>query len=402
LTFSNVVGKRRTEMLKQTGNDAALIKAVNYLSKTKHDAKYHEEKIIHCRLFPLLILLTLLVETFFVCPCIASTQEQYGFKIGRRDKAFGIHFGDHGNGWIVGDNGLALKSEDGGESWQRVSISEDDSFNDVYFVGAKGWIVGGGGVILHTDDGGKSWVRQSAAGGEAPTIKANIATDRTCPAVEPSSSLRQALMRVHFVDQNIGVTVGADGTILRTEDGGESWQNVSPDWMGLMPAELMDRGVLSINLYDVIFLNETSGWVVGDWGTILHTLDGGKTWSLSHIGQFPPLFSVCFKNDKVGWAVGQNGFALKSENGGASWDRFSVNTENSLYRIQLKDDYGVMAGDQATMFKTDDGGLTWASVDVGLRPPYPYFSDVCLLLSNSAKVVSVGNGIILKSTISTK
>jgi photosystem II stability/assembly factor-like uncharacterized protein len=350
------------------------------------------------RCYYLLLLLVLLIMTFFCSHCFASGSE--GYQLVRRDKAFSINFRDVKNGWIVGDNGLALRTEDGGGSWQRVSISEDDTFNDVYFVGQKGWIVGGGGLILHTDDGGTTWSRQSATGGVAPIIGIPVETDnRTCPVVEPASALRQALMKVSFIDQGKGITVGADGTILRTEDGGASWENVSPNLMEILPMELIDRGVTSLNFYDVLFLNETRGWVVGDWGTILCTADGGKTWTVSHIGPFPSLFSMSFKNANEGWTVGQNGFALKTDNGGDSWTKFGVDTENSLYRIQVKEDYGVMVGDQSMIFESNDGGKTWTKINSDFQPPYPWLVDACILPSNSANILTVGKGIIINTKI---
>lgn len=55
----------------------------------------------------------------------------------------------------------------------------------------------------------------------------------------------------------------------------------------------------SIISLSLLYINDTSGWVVGDWGTILHSVDKAKTWSLSHMGQFAPLFSVCFKMEKL-------------------------------------------------------------------------------------------------------
>ncbi|SPD74135.1 hypothetical protein PITCH_A2050023 [uncultured Desulfobacterium sp.] len=349
------------------------------------------------RHYYLILISILLLNTFLWSMCISSGQADS--QLARRDKAFSINFRDNKYGWIVGDNGLALRTEDGGGSWQRVSMSEDYTFNDVYFVGKKGWIVGGGGVILHTDDSGITWSTQSATGGGPPTLEISTGADRTCPVVEPSSALRQTLMKVFFIDQDKGITVGADGTILRTEDGGINWINVSPNLLEILPAELIDRGVTSVNLYDVLFLNETSGWVVGDWGTILCTADEGKTWKVSHIGHFPPLFSISFKNLKEGWTVGQNGFALKTDNGGDTWTKFSIDTENSLYRIQVKEDYGVIVGDQAITFESNDGGKTWRSINSNLQPPYPWFVDVCLLPSNSARIVTVGKGIIKDTKI---
>jgi len=64
-----------------------------------------------------------------------------GILMGLRDMALGIHFIDEKTGWIVGNFGLGLKTEDGGESWQRVTFpgAEEESFKDVFFVGEKGF-----------------------------------------------------------------------------------------------------------------------------------------------------------------------------------------------------------------------------------------------------------------------
>jgi len=322
----------------------------------------------YCGEFLLLLFFTAFVFSF---TCLASNDGD--LKLTRRDKAFGVYFTDDQNGWIVGDNGLSLKSGDGGKNWQRVSIS-DETLNDVFFIGEHGWIVGDGGLILHTDDGGKNWARQS-------------------------SNVSLSLMRVLFLDNNKGFSIGADGSLLRTDNAGTSWEMVDLDWMSLLPAELLEAGIISINLYDIVFLDETSGWIVGDSGTILHSSDGGKEWRLTYIGLYPPLFSISFKNPREGWAVGQNGFSLKTDDGGKSWEKVVIEKENSLYKIRIFKDYGVIVGDQATIMETNDGGKTWAKVETGLNPPYPWLSDAWILPSNSAKVLSIGKGIILETGI---
>ncbi len=350
----------------------------------------------YCRGRLSIILISFFLVLFFGSTCLSSNAE--GYRMTKRDKPFSVYFIDEKCGWTVGDKGLALKTADGGENWERVKIS-DEIFNDVFFVGEKGWIVGSDRLILHTDDGGKSWKKQLESIRRPPAEGATEVNLMACPGVESSG---KSLMKVAFFDQNRGISVGVDGTILRTNNGGTSWEDVSLDCMMILPEEVMMKGIISINLYDILFTDENSCWIVGDSGAVLHSEDGGKQWSLKNIGLLPSLFSVSFKNDKVGWAVGQNGFSLKTMDGGKTWEKVVIEKEHSLYEITLSDNYGVIVGDQATILKTNDGGDSWEKVETHLQPPFPWISGAVILPSNSAKVLSVGKGIILETEISTK
>jgi len=164
---------------------------------------------------------------------------------------------------------------------------------------------------------------------------------------------------------------------------------------------MMEVGIISLNLYDILFENETFGWIVGDAGAILHTEDGGKEWKLINIGLLPPLFSIAFWNDNEGWAVGQNGYSLKTEDGGKSWQKVVIEKKNSLDKIRflIWNDYGVVVGDQGTIVETRDRGRTWNKVPTNLKPPYPWLLDAWIIPSNLAKVLSIGKGIILETKI---
>ena len=102
-------------------------------------------------------------------------------------------------GTIVGDDGIILRTTDGGSNWvQQISDTTDllyaVHFSDENHGATVGFL---NGTIHRTTDGGQSWVPQI--------------TDAT------------GLLGVYFVDANIGTVVGNDGAILRTTDGGQNW-----------------------------------------------------------------------------------------------------------------------------------------------------------------------------------
>ncbi len=329
------------------------------------------------RMLALILILPFLGVFCDPCPKASPAFEDKLYKPGARDKAFGLHFSDDKNGWIVGDRGLALRTADAGKNWQKVMISEAGTFNDVCFVGKKGWVVGAVGMILSTKDGGETWEKQASN-----TIK--------------------SLMKVIFFDGDKGFTVGADGTILRTMNGGSSWENISIDCMELLPAEMMEVGIITLSLYDIFFVNENSGWIVGDSGSVLHSEDGGKEWRIANVGLLPPLFSISFMDENKAWAVGQNGFSLKTDDGGKHWEKVVIDEENSLYRIRTSNKHGVIVGDHATIYQTKDGGETWDKIAHNLNPPYPWLTDAWIFPSDPVKVLSVGKGILLETKIISK
>jgi photosystem II stability/assembly factor-like uncharacterized protein len=65
-------------------------------------------------------------------------------------------------------------------------------------------------------------------------------------------------------------------------------------------------------LLSVRFVNEDDGWIVGRSGTILRTEDGGQTWLQQESSTKQNLYSLHF-NKKIGWAVGGDGVVLSYE-----------------------------------------------------------------------------------------
>ncbi|MCB0542901.1 MAG: YCF48-related protein [Saprospiraceae bacterium] len=109
-----------------------------------------------------------------------------------------------GLGWV-------LRSDDGGQIWQRLP-PQGDFFRSVQFpTSLVGYICGSGGTLLKTTDGGRSW----------QTIRKGGSTGRRN---KPFRSL-------WFVSADKGYVVGDDGLFWRTDNGGADWVQVreAPD-----------------------------------------------------------------------------------------------------------------------------------------------------------------------------
>ena len=152
-----------------------------------------------------------------------------------------ITFLDSSHLWIAGENGLVLRSTDGGVTFETLDTEVDATLLSVSFTSAdNGVVVGEGGTILVTANGGRSW--QQSDGGTSSRLNAvDFASDAAVWAVgdggtalqsldggvtwvsrKIDTSLESALRAVSF-DGTVGFVVGAKGTVLTTSDGGASW-----------------------------------------------------------------------------------------------------------------------------------------------------------------------------------
>ncbi|MDA3860987.1 MAG: YCF48-related protein [Melioribacteraceae bacterium] len=120
-------------------------------------------------------------------------------------------------------------------------------------------------------------------------------------------------------------------------------------------------------LSDVFFLNENLGWIAGQSGTILRTIDGGYTWEepTTPLPVVASMYSIFFVNEDIGYAGGKKDVLIKSEDGGETWREVTFESvSGKIYSIYFANENtgwvlsGTSSGGQISY--TDDGGLTWA------------------------------------------
>jgi len=265
---------------------------------------------------------------------------------------YAVKFVTPKKGWVAGEQGTILYTEDGGDTWEYQESGTEKQIRSLFFINErKGWAVGGEGdspvrekgIILHTDDGGKTWVEQQG-------------------------EFDSAINSVFFLNDKEGWIAGKEGVLLHTPDGGKKWER--------QKSVGVTRAIASI-----YFVNSQTGWLLaGD--EIYRTADGGKKWDAASVGIIPPtprmvpgmgispipanfppnwsLGSVYFANEKRGWAVVGREFIFMTADGGKTWtDQLKTGSMSyGLGSISFIDDKrGCVVG--TTILCTEDGGATW-------------------------------------------
>jgi len=159
------------------------------------------------------------------------------------------------------------------------------------------------------------------------------------------------LFAVDFVSEQAGFIAGQAGTILRTTDGGKSW-----DALYVGENQLIRR---------VSFISDQEGWAVGHRGSIFHTTDAGNSWEIQFEAPGIYLRDINFVDRNHGWVVGHDATILHTSDGGASWQAqqmrgFTGRDLPRFHGVYARDENtAVIVGEFGTVVHTEDGGELW-------------------------------------------
>jgi len=169
------------------------------------------------------------------------------------------------------------------------------------------------------------------------------------------------LHTIFFLDQSRGWAGGSRGTLVATIDGGKTWQ--------IKPQPTPDA------LRDIYFFDDDNGWLLCEANVyelksktdprtyLMQTRDGGEHWkriSLLAVDVDARLVRAVFSRGGRGWAFGEEGTIFTTRDSGASWTSLQSPTRHLLLGGVFIDDYrGWLVGAGATIIQTSDGGETW-------------------------------------------
>lgn len=187
----------------------------------------------------------------------------------------------------------------------------------------------------------------------------NVSTDTAKPTT-------LELGRVTVVNRSVFIAVGREqvqgggeqSIVVRTSDGGRSWQR-----------QLVDPNSW---FYDVFFLDDRTGWVCGYEGLVLKTTDAGSTWKRQRTAVRSPLIQIQFIDKERGWAMGEDGRILRTTDGGTQWEPKRVLAKGHLRCLHFSTgSSGWVVGEEGEAYRTRDGGLKWESLATSLSSVLP-------------------------------
>jgi len=287
----------------------------------------------------------------------------------------------------VGLRGLIVVSDDQGKHWRQVPVPVSSDLLAVQFVSpSKGWAVGQDGVVLHSDDGGEHWLRQFE--GNAAHAVAVAHFQAQIKAGEPTAEQalsdvelnyangpEQALLDLWFEDEQHGFVVGSFGTLFATDDGGATWQC----WMDRVEApELLHLNAIR-GIGSTVYIASEQGFVF--------KLDRQQQRFMAHETGYPgSFFSLAgFGNTVV--AFGLLGNVWHSIDGGDSWKKVETGTQGSFTSTLALEDGRLLAVTRSgQLLVSADQGRHFSAVAI----PRPMLLTGLTATGDTATLVGLG------------
>ncbi|HEY6906777.1 MAG TPA: YCF48-related protein [Ignavibacteriaceae bacterium] len=192
------------------------------------------------------------------------------------------------------------------------------------------------------------------------------------------SPTSKKLNAVVFIDSLRGWAAGDSGLIIHTSDGGDSWSTqYSNDSLAIVNINIINERIG--------YASATSGLYEPYGSYLLRTTNGGVNWTAEYmrIGEFF-VNSITFLDSLEGFAVGYPGFFLRTSDGGSSWRQVQLDSSifagYSPYTVKfLNRNYGFACGGArdvtGVIWRTSDSGFSWDTVvDTSSAPPEPLFA----------------------------
>ncbi len=288
-----------------------------------------------------------------------------------------VVFTDDQTGWLVGSQTSVFKTQDGGKTWQPAFtqplkgdvLNEDGQrtelkarFISVDFTadGREGWIAGKPRLVLHTQDGGKSWF-----------------------AIPLNKRIEGNPIKIIAFAAGTAEMVMDTGFVFKTTNGGKVWRALTPTSAGGIRNvdRLADGSYVAVSvrgssyltwkpgdqnwqlreressrrIQNLVFVNETQGWMLNSGGEVQGTQDSGKTWSKPYtpdLASAAGLLDAAIDGTGRLWITGGNGTLLSSKDQGKTWEKGTLETKGSLFRIKFVDkNLGFIMGQKGTLLR---------------------------------------------------
>jgi len=267
---------------------------------------------------------------------------------------YNLHFINENEGWACGGNNAIFHTLDGGINWsaQTSLTNYINTLTNINFTDNLHGIAMGNNSLKTTIDGGITWntlldpkdsnskiiqlkdgklLSLSLSSYKISNNYGNTFSEITDSPPWSGGGRISTMPIVYKLNETTSFWIGLDvlssdsspvtsttsvSKVFKTSDGGNSWHQISVTNFGFP--------------FSIFFVNDTIGFIGGQYGRIFKTTDGGDSWALtpSTAVTNKAIFSLYFKDENNGFGLGLYGQTVHTDNGGNSWTASTpLNTE---------------------------------------------------------------------------
>ncbi|HMQ99924.1 MAG TPA: YCF48-related protein [Ignavibacteria bacterium] len=223
--------------------------------------------------------------------------------------------------YAAGEDGIFMKSSNGGTSYTSTLISSGD-LNGISAAGSRIWAAGDSGRYLSSTDLGASWTEEILGTGVQ-------------------------LNSIFFTDSLTGYISGNGGMILKTTNSGANWS-------------ALNSGV-TFNLNKIKYTNSSTGFAFGESSSVLLTTNGGAEWNQVTTPSLSFLRAADISGNEIIAGSNEN-ILYRSTNLGANWQQIPLKIYSkpgiNVLTILSPQEY-ILVFESGTIWNTTNGGQTF-------------------------------------------
>ncbi len=242
----------------------------------------------------------------------------------------------------AGERGIIVYSDDQGKTWNQSKVPVSITITSIYFPTDKdGWAVGHDGVILATKDAGVTWIKQFDGSDSNRLIEQELVSKLNAKKMQLERSNSSAQIKEQLNAEIESLQLAVEDIKAGAEFGP------------------------SRPLFGVWFKNHLEGVVVGSFGQIFGTKNGGESWSylgsnLSNPDNFH-FNSITMLSDGRLAITAEQGKIWLSKDQGLSWTLIDTRYEGYIYGVISisKTSKLIAYGFAGNLFQADLDGKSW-------------------------------------------
>lgn len=272
--------------------------------------------------------------------------------------------------WVAGgeQGAILLSNQQDAVEWNNINTGQRSSIRAIHYLPDQQRLaaIGENGLLLLSDDGGNQWQKIDLPTAAELTDFISVSPSLTLIACADGSFLRSENIEAQWervtthssayitrlfydLDQNTLIALSAEGEILLSDDGGKLWAPVAH---------------AHEYLTDIVQLSSNKKLLVsGANGTLLQSNNGGRTWSSLPSLTSTSIDGIMAITDTSIIAYGEGGLLLQSNDAGNSWTLIKEPITDFVHQLlQTSSDTWLAAGAKGLLINSSNHGQDWQSI----------------------------------------